>query len=459
MTTIQRACWTTVLAILVSAVSVTDACGQMGYGQPMSPPSQPASWYIGDLGPGAMPAPAAHQPGWGYAAPANYYYAQQPMMQATPAYFQEPVPSAEEEMPEPESLEEYYSDEYYPRHGHRMGSVLLGLLGMIAPYSEGGRCEPHWFDLHAEFLYLSLDNHGPFIEFSRDTGGTTRITSNDLEYGDEPGFRVTGTYQTGPGSNLEFTYLGMFDFKEESLATGVDELNSIFTNFLANDPGLQGQEQFDQADSHRISLANNMDSLELNYRRRWVGPTCLLQGSWLVGVRYTRLKEKLRFISHASRDTNADLIDDTGGIGTCIVDATNYMTGPQIGGDLWLCVLPGLNVGLDGKFALLGNNAKQFTSITGDDINTGYVGIVPDEVTGNDKVTFLGEASLNVTYRVNHKLTVRAGYELILLEGVALALENFNPDVPLFGFTRTPSFSDGGSLFYDGFTFGGELMW
>ena len=459
MMTIQRAWWTTVLAIVASSVAFTDACGQMGYGQPMYPAPQAASMYPGALGPGAMAPPAAYQPGWGYAAPANFNYAQQPMMQAAPAYFQEPVASDEAEVTESESLDEYYADGYYPRHGHRAGSVLLGLLGMVAPYSEGGRCEPHWFDLHAEFLYLGLDNGGPFIEFSRDTGGTTRITSNDLEYGDEPGFRVTGTYQTGPGSNLEFTYLGMFDFKEESLATGVDELNSIFTNFLANDPGLQGQEQFDQADSHRISLSNNTDSLELNYRRRWVGPTCLLQGSWLIGVRYTRVKERLRFISHASRDTDADLIDDTGGIGTCIVDATNYMTGPQIGGDLWLCVLPGLNVGLDGKFALLGNNAKQSTRISGVDLADNFIGIVPSEATGNDKVTFLGEASLNVNYRVNHRLTIRAGYELILLEGVALALENFNPEVPLFGFTRTPSFSDGGALFYDGFTFGAELMW
>jgi len=405
-----------------------------------------------------MPAPAAHQPGWGYAAPANFYYAQQPMMQATPAYFQEPAPVAEEETPEPESLEEYYSDEYYPRHGHRTGSVLLGLLGMVAPYSEGGRCEPHWFDLHAEFLYLSLDNHGPFIEFSRDIGGTTRITSNDLEYGDEPGFRVTGTYQTGPGSNLEFTYLGMFDFDETSNATGVDNLNSIFTNFTADDPGGNGQEQFDQADFHQVSLANNLDSLELNYRRRWVGPTCLLQGSWLVGVRYVKVKERLLFSSVADRPNPAG--GRFGGTGTCIVNATNYMTGPQIGGDLWLCLLPGLSVGLDGKFTLLGNNAKQFTSISGDDVNTGFVGIVPPERIGNDKVTFLGEASLNVNYRVNHRFTIRAGYELIFVEGVALALENFNPEVELFGNPpRVAAFSDGGSLFYDGFTFGGELMW
>jgi hypothetical protein len=360
---------------------------------------------------------------------------------------------------ESESVAEYYSPENYPRRRHRSGHLLYGLGGLFLPYGEGGCCAPRWFDIHAEFLYLGLDNHGPMIEFSRDTGGTTRITSADLVYEDEPGFRVTGTYQTGPGSNLEFTYLGMFDFNETAQATGVDELNSVFTNFTENDPAFQGQEQFDQADLHRVSLANNFDSLELNYRRRWIGPTCLFQGSWMIGVRYVKLKEHLRFFSEASRDTNGDLIDDTGGEGYYRLDATNYMTGPQIGGDVWMCLCPGLSVGADAKVAMLGNNAKQHTNIFGIDLVDNYVGIVPSEVTGNDKVTFLAEASVNVNYRINHRLTFRAGYEVIFVEGVALALENFNPEIPLFGVTRTPSFSDGGKLLYDGFTIGGEWMW
>jgi len=384
------------------------------------------------------------------------------MVEGVPAFYQETVESGDDETGGVEPEEEYYLDGVYSghgRHGHRSGSLLLGILGMLAPYGEGGCCAPRWFDFQAEFHYLSLDNHGPLIEFTQDTGLTTRITSADLEYGDEFGFRVTGMYQTGPGSNLEVTYLGMFDFNETAEATGVDELNSILTDFTNNDPAFQGQEQFDQADLHRIRLENDFDSLELNYRRRWVGPTCLFQGSWMFGVRYVKLRERLRWLSIASRDTDGDLIDDTGGEGYYRLDATNYMTGPQIGGDLWMCIYPGFNVGVDGKFALLGNNAKQHTEIFGIDLVDTYVGIVPSETVGNDKVSFLAELSLNATYRVNHRLTFRGGYELVWIEGVALALENFNPDVPLFGVVRTPSFSDGGKLFYDGFTVGGEWMW
>lgn len=405
----------------------------------------------------------AYNPGAAYAVPSPYYYASQPPVEGVPAFYQEPVPMPEpmddSEAIEGEANDEYYLDDYYPHRGHGYGQVLLGALGLLAPYGEGGCCAPHWFDFHAEFLYLGLDNSAPFIEFSRETGGTTRITSGSLEYDDTAGLRVTGTYQTGPGSNLEFTYLGMFDFNRSARATGVDELNSIFSNFLADDPGLQGQEQFDQADVHDILLANNFDSMELNYRRRWIGPTCLFQGSWLVGIRYVKLEEVLRFHSEASRDTNGDLIDDTGGIGRAITNATNYMTGPQIGGDVWMCIMPGLSVGLDGRFALLGNNAKQFTSISGVDLVDTFVGIVDPEVTGKDRASFLGDVSLNVNYRLNHRFTIRAGYELVYLEGVALALDNFNPQVPLFGLTRTPRFDNGGSLFYDGFTFGAEFMW
>jgi len=490
MTTIQRAWWTTVLVVAASTVALSDVHGQTGFGHPGYPASQPGMMYQGVYAAAVGQAPAAqmglnhpgypapqpgmmyqngppigqaqaiYAPGPGMATPA-VSFGSQPPAGVLPAFYQEPPVPEEEEAPESAPEDGYYGDGVLWNGARRSRYMLANILGMLAPYGEGGCCAPHWFDIHAEFVYLGLDNNGPLIEFSRDTGGITRITSADLDHGKEAGFRVTGAYQTGPGSNLEFTYLGMFDFKQTRTATGTDELNSIFTNFTANDPAFQGQEQFDQADLHQITLANDFDSLELNYRRRWLGPTCLLQGSWMIGVRYAKVEETLRFYSEASRDTDGDLVDDTGGEGYCFVDATNYMTGPQVGGDIWMCLLPGLNLGLDVKLAVLGNNAKQHTSIYGIDSFQAppFVGVVPPETIGNDKVSFLGELSLNLRYRINHRLTFRAGYEMVMVEGVALALENFNPDVPLFGVTRTPAFSDGGALFYNGITIGGEWMW
>jgi hypothetical protein len=52
---------------------------------------------------------------------------------------------------------------------------------------------------------------------------------------------------------------------------------------------------------------------------------------------------------------------------------------------------------------------------------------------------------------------------MVFVEGVALAVDNFNPVTDTLygvGARQASAFlADGGSLFYDGFTFGAEWMW
>jgi hypothetical protein len=269
--------------------------------------------------------------------------------------------------------------------------------------------------------------------------------------------RITGAYQTGPGSNLEFTFFGLFDYSETATATGNEDLLSVFSDFTDLAPP-NGLEQFDLANLHQVTQSHDYDSFELNYRRRWLGPTCAVQGSWLVGVRYAHVIEKLRWLSIAERDADGDGLLETGGEGYYNLDATNFMTGAQLGGDTWLCVLPGLNVGIDGKLGIYGNNASQRTSIYSIDLEDDFIGILPTEKISNDRVTFIGELNLMVTYRLNHKLTLRGGYNLMFIDGVATAMNNFNPDIPQLT-ERTPFVSNKGDLFYDGFSIGAEYMW
>jgi hypothetical protein len=74
---------------------------------------------------------------------------------------------------------------------------------------------------------------------------------------------------------------------------------------------------------------------------------------------------------------------------------------------------------------------------------------------GNDKVSFIGELQFLVTYQISHNFTIRGGYQMLFVEGVATALDNFNPQIN----ERIPFVADGGSLFYDGFSIGAEWMW
>jgi hypothetical protein len=108
---------------------------------------------------------------------------------------------------------------------------------------------------------------------------------------------------------------------------------------------------FDNAFVQQVQHRSRLDSFEFNYRRRWIGPTCTIQGSWLAGVRYAQVQEKIRWFSQGDPE-----VGGPAGTGRYNLDVGNYMTGFQLGGDAWICILPGLNIGFDGKAGIYGNN-------------------------------------------------------------------------------------------------------
>jgi hypothetical protein len=427
--TIRRARWLATLTLIISAVgsaialTPTEVSAQQVYvpavGMPPVVPGQMA-WY-----------PA----GGGGIAPTAY---------------QEAPPTTAEGAPVDSDAGGYCPEcDPHPGLGH--------LLGWLAPYAGGGCCQPRWFDVEAAAVWLSLERHNtPYIVFSRDTSGVDRITSSDLGPGDRAGLRVTIAHQVGPGSNLEFSYFGLFDYQTQAEANGEGNLNSIFSDFTNLNPPF-GLEQFDLANYHSVWLSNDIDSMELNYRRRWQGPNCLFQGSWLVGARYVQVKDNLTWLSVVpSSDPDAPA-GERGGEGHYSVTGANYMPGGQVGGDIWVCMLPGFSIGAEIKAALLGNNAQQKTIMSSWDPVNQFQGII-DEGVKHSKVAFVGDVSLMATWRLTPQWTLRGGYHMMFVEGVATALENFNPDVPALT-TRTPFLADGGSLFYHGFSVGAEWMW
>jgi hypothetical protein len=206
-----------------------------------------------------------------------------------------------------------------------------------------------------------------------------------------------------------------------------------------------------------VDLSSDFDSIELNYRRRWTTSSCLVQGSWLVGVRYIDLSDTLRFYSEASRE-GPDAFpgeDDTGGTAEYLLKTRNFMTGAQLGGDAWVCLLPGLRLGFDGKAGIFGNNCKSDMTFDGYDIYDVYQGVLPPEHLDNDKVSFMGEGALLLTYQVNARFAIRGGYQIVYFDGVATGLGNFNPDIT----GREARLDDGSSLTYDGYNIGLEWMW
>lgn len=326
---------------------------------------------------------------------------------------------------------------------------LLGdIFGCLLPEGEGGCCAMRWYDLAVDFMYLTRDDAGRDIPIScRGIGGPFVLSTGDLEFDEAPGFRFSGQFQITAGGSLEFTYYGLFNFDSSARVTGDGDLFSVLSQ--CGQVPFGGFAETDAADVHRIEYSSTFDNFEVNFRRRWISPNCRYQGSWLVGARYFKLDEDFEFTS----------VTATGGL-DMDVQTNNSLTGAQFGGDLWLCVIPGIRIGGEFKAGVFGNHAIQSTGIAASSFPLPFA----EEVKSND-VAFVSNLDLMMLYRLNYNWTLRAGYQFLYVDGVALASENFNPTPPSIfvgvppDLIRTATINDNGSVFYHGLMMGVEFMW
>jgi hypothetical protein len=135
------------------------------------------------------------------------------------------------------------------------------------------------------------------------------------------------------------------------------------------------------------------------------------------------------------------------------VATSNSMTGGQVGGDLWVCIVPGFKFGVEVKGGVYGSRAEQNTNITSNSIPSFL------EELAVDKASFALEVGVMFIYKLNQNFTLRGGYQSLAIDGLALAPENFNPTPPFLNGTRSPVINDTGSALYHGFTVGMEWMW
>ena len=344
-------------------------------------------------------------------------------------------------------------------HGHRWPDGSL--LGLILPYGEGGLCTPRWFDVRVSAVQLARDKASRTVNFASDgiaplNGDPNVILSSDsLNFDNEYGARVVVARQIGPGSNLEFNFLGAFNYSSNASVSDPNQgLFSVMSDY-GRTPAF-GFAETDFATFQGIAYSSAFNSYELMYRRRWQGRNCRLQGSYLAGVRYMQLTEDFDYQTRANGLPNTlpgNYYMDYS------VGTNNSLTGLQIGGDAWVSVIPGLSIGGEVKAGVYGNHSHQNTTILASSIPDGFT-----ETLRSDDVAFIGELSMMAIYRVNYHWTLRAGYDFLFIDGLALAIENFNSgqpfvDNPVLAPSRVPSYNDNGSLFYHGWNIGLEYLW
>ena len=298
--------------------------------------------------------------------------------------------------------------------------------------------------------------------------GDIVLSTGDFELEEELGFRFTGATQLTAGTIAEFTYFGLFNWADQARVLDQNvpgDFFSVHSDFGTNP--LNGFDETDRSSYQEITFSSTVDNFELNFRRRWSAPNCAYQGSWLCGVRYVYLLEDFGYHTDggfvpAGAVPAVTPATITGRQATEIT-TRNSLTGFQLGTDLWTTIIPGVSIGGELKAGVYGNSAHQRTQLFA--TTTAPFGrVVILEERDISDVSFVGEARFELIYRTGPNWTLKAGYMLFAVEGVALATENFNTDAPpslqAVGLTaRQPFRNDEGGMFLHGGHVGIEWIW
>ena len=328
---------------------------------------------------------------------------------------------------------------------------LLGdVLGIVAPYPDGGCGAVRWYDFSLDYMMLKREGAGRLTPYtSLGIAGPIVLSNQNFDFNESSAFRFSALCQVGPGSSAEFVYYGLFWYEStETVTDNAGNLYSAFSNF--GTLPFNGFDETDQSDLQTARYTSKFDNFEVNFRQRWIAPSSRYQGSWLIGVRYFKLDEQMSLYTQSTIN---------GGNAYYDTDIFNSLTGMQFGGDIWFCLFPGLRVGGEAKFGVYGNNAGQNSSISATSFGSPYL-----ENGEAQDVAFVGDATVMLTYRLNYQWTMKLGYQFLYADGVALASENFNPTPPSFffpppGVNRTVNMNDNGHVFYHGMQLGLEFMW
>ncbi len=237
---------------------------------------------------------------------------------------------------------------------------------------------------------------------------------------------------------LEVGYLGNFDQVGSRTITGnnnliVDgDLGLTVNNFgLANEVTLRYESRVHSVEANIACCCCDCDS-----------PTCGYESVWLFGYRYLDFDERFHLISTDLQESTTDYN----------VHTRNKLYGGQMGRRVRAC-RGKWSFETAGKGGVYGNGASQTSAAIIDFPNFLFR---PATSASVGDVAFVGEFNFTGVYHLNETWGIRSGYNLLWIEGLALASDQLDfSDTPDSG---TAIYSDGEVLLH-GFSWGLEARW
>lgn len=303
---------------------------------------------------------------------------------------------------------------------------------------------------------------------TQDILGNSLLDIYDLNDDVAGGYETRVTYYLGRDKEnrdefLEFVYWGLNEWSDSQSVsgtrtnytsdTGSFTAGSLFSPFNLTD--------FDFADWQQAEYHSEINNFELNWwfrpRHRADRLALLPNGRWqrqcqtgtfwsfLLGMRGISLDEGFTF------DSRGEIVSGSGTTtlwGRQSIWSQSDTYGFQVGAEL-LFRRHRFDWGARIKVAPMLNWSKQTTRM--DLLND------PSPILRFAKDTdaaFMGEVNFFASYQVMPRVTVFGGYDLMWLEGVALAAEQID-----FALSTPAQVNDNGGVFFQGVSLGGQVVW
>lgn len=275
-------------------------------------------------------------------------------------------------------------------------------------------CGPTW-TLTADAVFMHRSRPDSLVLMYDFADPTRNLNADSFDFGFASGWDVSLQRATANG-NLEARFFSIDGWDSATTAIAGPASLVVINNAMPfTSPGVT---------SIDATYDSELLGAELNLRRdltEWA--------SLIGGFRYLELDEQF----------HADLNDVALLPTTYDTQTRNRLYGGQVGVDTLIWCRNRLTVEGLAKVGVFYNASGQNSVY-----DTGLV--VATATDTSDRAAFLGELAFTANYSVNDCLTLRAGYDLLWLETVALATDQF----PATNFTTGSGINADGGAFYHG---------
>lgn len=288
---------------------------------------------------------------------------------------------------------------------------------------------------------------------------TTYLSTADLGSNFDPGVQATVGMRLCGGRALEFSYFGLFQGNASAVA--VSPGSGAFLTFPDNLVG----NVFVGMDRVQANYSTGLNSFEVNLPcccgcceecpdqcgcgddrgKCGCANTCCQTFEWYPGFRYLNLNEGLNIA--AERTVSGEV--ETGSYN---LRTTNQLFGVQLGAR-WRRWGSRFGWEAGGSAGIFGNAAQEKQSVT----DFPDFPLRPTVSNNGGQVAFVGGMNLSGLYRLNEVWNLRAGYNILLIEGLAMAPDQL--DFDFASATGGTQLHDGGGIFLHGINVGVEARW